>query len=603
MIKKWLWAIPTGAVVVGGITAGVVAGYFANENANPYQVYSATPVGSSNSDFIQVYFASAVNGTRLLLLPGYSHTAPLTQALGITAANNAPIYDYMNKTGFILMDDSYGMPIFNSDNQIDTTQVQPVWGTHVGSVQFRTDLGSFIVGIAAGEFLNEYQYYFAPNPDDELTWATYGGDSFSSVTGYMGGLQRGIRWFNEHIAPYAKTPDGKPYKQLHQIFLGSDYNSNFTNGFSATDGNALISNFLTKKVDLLVPVAGAQTQQATRMIKQNQSKTVILGVDSACEDDTNSNLSLYQPGYQSVNGSTAIGGTNNIIQFSSIKNLNKADYQMMNNVNEGITDPLPGKTIGGFGYQSVGTTENQCVGLSPAGYQYFIRAMELFAATYNNKPNTPESDQNPVSNEMISKIFAIPNNDPQTNIPTTKEYKEYWSEEKYDKWVDVVNELPTFKAMNLPQNKVYYAYNGWQTGVPANGTNSWSYANLPNAGKQMLPTTTDPKILREWYMNNDRINPEDDGTDKPLTQADEERIKSLIQWAQDNATEIKQREDFNLKGVLTKANYDKNHSLIKVVASTPTSPLLDKGFCESAYLGLVDYWRHMGVYIPKPNNE
>lgn len=598
-----MWAIPATALVVGGVTAAVVGGYCANENANPYQTYSATPVGSSNSDFIQVYFASAVNGTRLLLLPGYSHTSPMTQALGITEANNQPIYSYMNKTGFLLMDDSYGMPIFNSDNQVDTTQIQPVWGTHVGSVQFRTDLGSFIVGIAAGEFLNEYQYYFAPNEGDQLTWATYGGDSFSSVTGYMGGLQRGIRWFNEHIVPYAKTADGKPFKPLHQIFLGSDYNSNFTNGFGATDGNTLISNFLMKKVDLLVPVAGGQTQQATRMIKQNQAKTVILGVDSACEDDTNSNLSLYKPGYQDVNGSTAIGGTNNIIQFSSIKNLNKADFQMMTNVNAGITTPEAGKTIGGFGYQSVGTTENQCVGLSPAGYQYFIRAMELFSATYDNKVGTPEANQTHVSQNMINQIFAIPNNNPETNIPTSKEYHEYWSEQKYDKWVDVINELPSFQQMNEAKNKVYYAYNDWQTGTPANNSNSWSYANLPNSGKQMMPTTTDPQVLTEWYKNNDRINPDDDGTSKPLTADDQTRLQSLIQWTKDNATEIKQRQDFNLKGVLTKANYEKNHSLIKVVVSTPVSPLLDKGFCESAYLGLVDYWKKMGVIIPRPNNE
>lgn len=596
MIKKRLLFTALGIGVTGAIIGGATGAYYANLNSNPYQYYSSTPISSSNSDMIQTYFAAAVNGTRLMLLPGYIHTAPLTQALAITPQQNEFIYKYMNKSGFVLLDDSYGMPVF-SNNKLNSLVPQPIWSTHVASVQFRTDLGSFLTGIAAGEFLNEYQYYFAPNPNDELTWATYGGATFSSVTGYMGGLQRGIAWFNKHIAPYAKTEDGKPYKPIKQVFVTNSMNGNFVNSFAPTGGNALITQFIDKKVDLLVPVAGPQTQQAVRLIKQYNSRTVVLGVDSACEDDTNSNLPLSTPGSQMVNGSKKIGGTDRIIQFSSMKRLDIADDLVMQHINDGIT--LPTKkddTVGGFGYQSLGTADNGCVGVSDAGYQYFIRAIQMYVATNNGDINSPQHD---VSEANIQKIFAIPNDNPETNIPGTKAYEDYWTFDKYNKYVNFVKETPEFKSLNDPSKKIYYTYNGWENGAPPpNGDCQWSYADLPNQGKPMMPL--DESKLDQWYKDYDRINPADDGTDKPLTTADQERLASLHEWFKQNANEINERKDFNLQNVLTAENYDKNASLIKVIVSTPGTPLLDKSFSQSAYMGLVMYWKSKKINLPVP---
>ena len=565
MIKKWMWAAPLGTLVVGGVTAAVVGGCLANQNANPYRLYSATPVGNSNTDLIQTYFASIVNGSKLLMLPGYTHTIPLTQALGVTAKSNAPMYNYMNKAGFVLLDDSYGIPVFNSNNQVDTNTIQPVWSTQVASVKFRTDLGSFLTGIAVGEFLNEYQYYFAPNKDDKLTWATYGGATFSSVTGYMGGLQRGIRYFNEHMIKNQFTEDGRAFKPIEQVFLSSEENGNFSNGFGATDGNQLINNLLAKNVSLLVPVAGTQTQQAVRMINQLKKRTIVLGVDTAAENDTNMNLELPIKGTEMINGSTAIGGTNKIIQFSSLKKLDSAGMQILEHINKGINYP-PEKdgTIGGFGYQSLGNTKNDCVGVSEAGYPYFIKAVNRMNATTNK------------------------------TIPNIDKFSETELKEDYKKAVAKIEETQTFKDLDKPENKIYYAFDNWTSGEPLVPGKSWSYEDLPNEGTKMMPL--DIGKLDNWFKEDYlKLQP-----GQSMSEADTEKLNSLKQWFKDNQQEIDIREKFNLVGELSKQNYEKNKSIIKIVTNSPSTPLLDKSFAQSTYMGLVDYWKRQDVNLPVP---
>lgn len=614
MIKKWMWAAPVSILAVGCVTGAVVGGYFANIHANPYRVYSSAPTGNSNSDLMQMYFAAAVNGTRLMVLPGYSHTIPLTQALAISQKQNAPMYNYLSRSGFLLLDDFYGLPIWQG-NKLNTNTAQPLWSSQVAAIQFRTDLGSFVTGIAAGEFLNEYQYYFAPNPGDKLTFATYGGGSFSSVTSYMGGLQRGIRYFNEYIAPFAKTKSGKPFKKIEELFVGHTQVTNFSNGFGATQGDTLINNLLAQNVSMLMPVAGVQTQQAVRLIKQNHKRTVVLGVDSANENDTNANLPLSTPGYEEVNGTTKIGGTNRVIQFSSMKKLNIATVLMADDVEKGISHPGKGESIGGFGCVSLGTTENNCVGVSEAGYQYFVRAMEIAMKAHNNDLNTLPADTRfnmqangqEVTQSEIDKIFTVPNNNPNTDIPTSDEYSKYWNP-LYQKYLKIIGETPTFKALNDPSQKVFYTSNDWEPGQPANNESSFSYAGIPNEYRMMMPldawgTTEHPLAkpdftsLDAWFKKYEALP---DSTPN-AAEINKSRLDSLKQWFMNNKEEIMKRSSFNLKGVVTKKAYEENKSIMKVFLASPVAPLLDKGFSQSAYMGLLDYWKQFGIHLPNPN--
>ncbi|GAA5414455.1 hypothetical protein [Ureaplasma ceti] len=610
MIKKWMWVTPLMVAAVGGLTAGVVGGYFANVRGNPYRDYASAPAGHSNIDLMQMYFASAVNDTKLMVLPGYLHTKPLTQALAVTAQQNAPMHKYLTKSGFILLDDTYGMPIWNK-TQLDRNTAQPLWSTQVAAMKFRTDLGSFITGIAAGEFLNEYQYYFAPRPQDELTFATYGGGPFSSVTGYMGGLQRGIRYFNEYIVPFAKTLSGQPYKKIKELFVGKTEVANFSNGFGPTQGDALINYFLSKNVSLLMPVAAGQTQRAVRLIKQNHKRTIVLGVDSANEDDTNSNLTLSTPGYQAINGTTKIGGTDRIIQFSSMKKLDVATALLAKNIYDGVVAPKLNSTIGGFGCNSLGTPENDCVGLSVAGYQYFVRAIQLALLAHQNNLNTLPADTKlnmsvtgqTIAQAEINKVFAVPNNNPKTNLPSDPEYNTYWLP-LYQKYLKVINATPTFKTLNQANQKVFYAIEDWEPGQATNNEFSFSYADLPNEHQMMMPldawgTITNPlakpefATLEAWFQKY--------STNSSDANLNHERLQNLKQWFIKNQTEIRYRNSFNLIHAMNKKSYQNNKSVFKVLLSSPLDPLLDKGFSQSAYMGLLEYWQLFGINLPNPN--
>lgn len=586
MIKKAFWLVPSILIGTGAIAGGITAGYIVNSKSvfNELRTYTASPTSASNDGLIQSYLAAAVNGTKLISAPGYTHTSPITQALSITKAENSAIYKYMNNLGFLLLDDIYGKPIFKG-NQIDNTAAQPLWTTNVASAQFRTDLGTFLVGIALGEFLNEYQYYFSDDEDHKLTYATYGGSNFSSVTGFMGGLQRGVNFFNQYIVPYAKTSDGRPYMKIEQIFLGEGELQNFAGGFGTTDGNTLINAFLNKKVDALMPVAGDQTTQAVRMIKQLNLRTIVIGVDSASELNTNSNQSLPTSGYKEINGSTAIGGTNNIIQFSSLKKLDQMTYEIANNINNNIVKPQNGGTIGGFGYHSLGNLENNCVGPSNPGYQYFIRAMKLFMASYNLDYQNPQdnlnfSSQSNINDSDLTKIFAIPNSNNQTNIPNTEEYNKYYSNDFYNKYVKVLMQTNVYKSLDLSENKNY--------NIP-NSNLVCSYADIPNSGSEMMPL--DINKIDQWYNTNITTgNPTDDA----------QRLASIKEWFKENEQTINIRKKFNLENQLEKIKWEENNSIIKVALNAPTISLLDKSFNESAFDGLILYWKSKGVIIKKP---
>ncbi len=590
MIKKMAWLIPTilaGSLAVGG---GVAAGYIVNSNSTFQELrkYTALPSKADNDGIIQSYLSSAVNGSKLLSLPGFTHTTPLTQALSTTSNENSVIYKYMNNLGFLLLDDKYGFPIFNKSNQLDNSVSQPIWSTHVASAQFRTDLGSFIVGIALGEFLNEYQYYFTSN-DNKLTYGTYGGDNFSSVTGYMGGLQRGIEWFNTYIVPYAHLENGNPYKNVEQIFVGESYGQNFSGTFNSNEtSKALINNFLDKNVDALMPVAGDQTAQATSLIKQRNLRTIVIGVDSANELDTNSNLNLYTSGYESVNGSNKIGGTNNIIQFSSLKRLDQITPLIVNNINNGKVLPDGDETIGGLGYHSLGTVENNSVGISEAGYQYFIRAMKMYVASFNVDPDTPpesfsSNQQNVVSPDYITQIFKVPNDDANINIPNTDEYKQYYTDELYKKYVNVIVKNDTFIALNDSVNKEYKILNG---------SIKCLYTDLPNTGSQMMPLNIDE--LDSWYDNTYKNS----SSYSSLSESDHSaRLNSLRQWFQTNNQTVNVRKSFNLLNALDSDDWKDNNSIIKIALNSPTIALMDKSFNESAFNGLILYWKSKGINI------
>lgn len=480
MIKKIYWQPPL--VTLGSLALGAAFGcatYYARESkAVKYHDFYRQPVVDGTNGIMQAYMAAIENGAKLLTLPGYTHTPPLTAFLDVSKQENLPLYRDANKAGYILLDDLYGLPKLNADGTLNTKEIQPLYSSQVACAMFRTDLGSFITGIAVGEFLNEHQAYFAPQPNDQLTWATYGGDTFSSVTGYMGGLQRGIHYFNQNIVPKKVG-----YKPIKQVFLGASENANFAKSFAATGGNALINQFLAHNVNVLVPVAGNQTQQAVRMIEQYRKHTVVIGVDSPGENDTNTNLPL--PDGQNI-------GNGKIIQFSSIKNLDKIGAAIMDNINHGITPQEVKNNLGGFGYISVGTPTNGGVGTSLNGQQYVVNAVDILK--------------------------------PAAKIAT------------YEQASQVLMRIAQQLGLNEDQNKCYV--------IPHASVElqaSCFYTNLVNQGYAMFPLEANQ--LDAWIAS------------KP-NGVDYTKAKSqLLLWLKTHQTEIQDRKDFSLEHQLDPVNF------------------------------------------------
>lgn len=558
------FSVIAGVVAVGSL---IGVGYTTNKVANRYQAYGKAPISSSNTDLIQTYFASAVNGSKLLYLASFSHTSPLVDALNISASENPTMNKYLGDIGYILIDDAYGIPSFKKPTLNDKGEIivegggltsfnQPLWSTNVASVQFRSDLGSFITGIAAGQFLNENKEYFTAD-DGKLKWATYGGGPYGSVTPFMGGFQRGVDWFNKNVA--SNNPD---FMELEQIILGSGISQNFTSSFNPESVKELLPQFFKENADLIFPIAGPQIGELVRWVRQYQKRTVILGVDSAVEEDTSVNLDLpIIP-----NGTTI--GTNKVVPFSSVKNLDELSSKVTQIINkpeilEQNSNNPEWESIGGLGFSSLGSVNNNGVGVSAQGYQYFNRAMETFAKANNVSLTLTGND----SNDYASSVA-------------------------------ILSQQQAFKDLDKTENKYYSVLK--DGGLSSIGT--WKYEGLSNNGIPMVPIAGTDADVENWYdQYYDPIDPY-------KVQYRDKNIVDLKEWISRNtkATNgiggIENRKNVasSLKNQFTKDSYNQNNGIIKIIFQSSTSILFDKSFLESCYIGLYKFWESEGVSIPLP---
>ncbi|MDE5599619.1 MAG: BMP family ABC transporter substrate-binding protein [Ureaplasma sp.] len=340
-------SIPTTTAVILGVTVG---GYFLSYNSNPFLSYGKAPINSSIEAYQAVYYSYLINNANLMVLPGFS----------LAESMNASLLDpKYNDAAFLLIDSDYSGP--------STSQV--------ASAGFRSDQGSFVTGIAIAMYLNEYKEYFMENDEPnnkKLTWGTYGGMPFSSVSSFMVGIQLGIAWFNTEIAN--KYPD--KYLPIEQITLGSNAGDNYSYGFGANDGDNLIERFLQYDIDCLVPVSGPQALTAANKIVSKNKRTIVIGVDSAAEDDSVIKTKKLPNGL-----GVPENENKQIVPFSSLKNVGLMTYNILNNLQKGYSYNQVDNNqsnIGGLGYQSLGTIENSCVGVSENGQKYFVNAMKIY---------------------------------------------------------------------------------------------------------------------------------------------------------------------------------------------------------------------------------
>lgn len=377
------------------IPTAVIGGYFVISEADRYRGLYTNPANDGTSAMVSAYRGAVLQGAEIIMAPGFTHGTPIT-----TAFKEAP--DFFKNTGFLFFDDA----ISGASRAAANT-----W-----NITYRADLGSVQVGIAAAYFLNLYQDTFLE--DGNLTYAMWGGLNFSSVTSFMGGFQKGIEWAN---AKLAGTNIGTPAKKYVKVIplseaTGKNYDA-FTGGFGPSNGINIMQQIIADKPDILMPVAGPQVWTASSIISSINSKTILVGVDSAVEDDPrNTDINFTSNGNKIGNGKR--------VQFSSLKNLARSAETVLKIINNGNKVPeidpadknryenfsIDGSlnSVGGYGTIAVGDSINGNVGISKAGETIFEDALTL-AQTIDPTLIDPSTDSIYGNNdtERFANMFYI----------------------------------------------------------------------------------------------------------------------------------------------------------------------------------------------------
>lgn len=318
-----------------------------NNSSHAYRPSQETPT------YFKTAYNSAAQQHSIIGLAGFNHVTPLS-SLGTYNARTK-IVDYgdkdtaFDKTCFLLV-----------DGDVENNQ-------NIASVLFRSDQPGFLSAVAtAMYFMNNVELYHDQGQD--ISVGVYGGTTIPTVTIYMGGFQRGIEFFNAFILSdmldgreiltnkndttieydpvvrnmfkFSKTVDfktndrwakietrltDKEKKKLMDeysvkvIKLG-DAKTHFTGTFNSGDAIGITKQFLNRKASAILAVAGPQALDSAQEIQNQNSKCIVVGVDSPTEDGDAQRQSKYTDKTKAPDGS-ASGQSDKIIKFSSVKDV------------------------------------------------------------------------------------------------------------------------------------------------------------------------------------------------------------------------------------------------------------------------------------------
>ncbi|MGL4951715.1 MAG: BMP family ABC transporter substrate-binding protein [Mycoplasma sp.] len=360
LVKAGLWkiiGIVSGVIAIPGV---VIGGYYIVGAADKYRGFYNNPQNDGLSGFLSAYRGAVLQGAEVVMTPGFNHATPIEAAFQESG-------DFYKNTGFMLFD---GTVTGNTKAAANT------W-----AINYRSDLGSIQVGIAAAYFLNYYQDFFANEDKTDLTYGLWGGMPYSSVISFMGGFDFGIKWANDNFV--GKEINGNTYKEVKKI--QGELLEDLTGGFGPSDGIAIQQRIVAARPDILMPVAGPQVWTAADLIsKLPNSKTILIGVDSPVEDDSRNT------DYPFTTSSGDKIGNGKRVQFSSLKDLSLSAETALNIINNGNKIPKGQETndrydeffdgkntdISGFGTVAIGNTKNGCVGISESGNKWYKDALK-----------------------------------------------------------------------------------------------------------------------------------------------------------------------------------------------------------------------------------
>lgn len=350
--------------------------------------------GATVAERVSTFKGSFVSGKDVMIVPGFNHEKSLKQI--------ALDKDFSDK-GFVWMDGVISK--YKKENG------EPSYH-NVSSFSFRAEQSAFLTGIAACVFLNINKEVF--NGDGGLKVGGFVGLPLVSTLDFLAGFQAGVFAFNASLKNGANssqmnsTDNGdetkanpnnssNDWQKVEFIDLGSNISNWATGSFGVGDGMQISRTLVNKGADMIMAIAGPQTLDLISVAETSSRPVAVLGVDSA-QEEQNINKPFTTLGDKKLKDAEGKEITNpKFIQFSAIKKLDSATKQVLGAIFN-KKDPNNEKYNGtqfvkGFGFQNIGSIDNDTVGVSNAGLPYLYKfSKDWFKnGTTNEKNNQNEA--------------------------------------------------------------------------------------------------------------------------------------------------------------------------------------------------------------------
>lgn len=410
---------------------------------------SLKPTQDNTQAMVDTY-KTAIKDSRILGFAGFNHAAPLNaityHARGASGKLN----------GFVQSDDPTVNQQINQNCCIMLDANIPNNQT-IASVQFRADQAAFLTAIATCQyFYNNLHMYH--DQYQNLSVGVFGGSAFPTVSVYMGGYQRGLEFFNyavlkqkilitgaekvitqdreklddadavafqnlreytrysEELEEIIEKKDVETFNttlaplmyeefSVKNIRLG-DASTHYTGTFTPGDAIGITKQFLNRGASAIIAVAGPQSLDAAQEIKNQNSKCIVVGVDTAmeesdyqryhegCGEETKETPNFNDP----FMDRTEVGEegaaveyshqANSIIKFSAIKDIKGVSKKIaalavqkkfwdISKPGSDDKEPDPKKAICTAGFQTCCNIRNGLISISWDGFVPFIQAIRL----------------------------------------------------------------------------------------------------------------------------------------------------------------------------------------------------------------------------------
>lgn len=364
------------------------------KNDGENSAYWTRPTQDSSLFFQSIYDETAKK-RKVIHLCGFNHITPLN-SIGVIKEND-------NKQKYKSFNSNFGNAAYILyDGDISNNQ-------NIASVSFRADQSAFLTGIACCvELLKNVETYHKDGR--EMSIGIFGGVMIPTVLVFMGGIERGIELFNNHILPNIidkiidnnketinDFPDLKKMTKfewikknkeklkeefsIKVISLGKQ-SSHFSGSFVCGDAIGLVKQFLNRGASAIIPVAGPQIVDAVNEIQNQKAKCFVIGVDTACEDgDIQKTMSYDDKTIDKLNHQSK--QHSNIIKFSALKNIGhiakKQNELLCNNLNWDNGDenkPDENKSVCSIGYRTNANILNGGSHISYDGWHFVMQGFK-----------------------------------------------------------------------------------------------------------------------------------------------------------------------------------------------------------------------------------